>query len=157
MGFSVSDGRVRVDDLRYKIDNPDATDEFARARLQFITSLRQRYPTSSVLQPKKNGLASFELPMIVWAGRTPTGTPVASGGQIGFGRANYLKIKIESDPAGASILINGHPRGTTPQAIVSQDLEIRMILRKPGYLETASEMKLTESVTAIHANLTPIP
>lgn len=157
VGLTVSDGRVRVNDLRYKIDNPDATDKFARARLHFITSLRRRYPASSVLQPKNNGLPSFELPIIVWAGRTPTGTGAASGGPLDWGRANYRKIKIESDPTGASILINGHPRGTTPQAIVSQDWEIRMILSKPGYLENASEIKLTEPVTAIHANLNPIP
>lgn len=119
---------------------------------EFISSLRQRYPISSVLRPEKNGVLSLKVPKL-----PPLPIAAGAGGPFDWGRADYRKIQIESSPTGASILLNGEPLGTTPRAITAKLSTLRMVLRKPGYLETAAEIKLTEPVTVIHANLNPMP
>lgn len=180
--FTLHDGRVRVDDIHYKSDllfgyrfspftesciklargekdDGACKDEYAHAKFRFISSIRQRYPTSSVLQPQENGLPSFEVPRFP----TPGGFFYGGGSPLTLGRMAYRKIQIESDPTGASILIGGRPFGTTPRAIyLSSEGEMffpimRMILTKPGYLETVAEIRLTEPATVIHANLNPMP
>ena len=79
-----------------------------------------------------------------------------SGGFHDFG-AVYWQIQIESNPTGASLFLNGQPWGSTPRTINSKLSTLRMVLRKPGYLETAAEITLTEPVTVIHANLKSMP
>jgi dipeptidyl aminopeptidase/acylaminoacyl peptidase len=162
LDLTLDDGRVRVDALQllgYRglnellgrmpglLLSPTET-----GQVEFISSLRQRYPPSSVLRPKKNGVLSLKIPRL-----PPLPLKWAAGGPIDWGRADYRKIQIESNPTGASILLNGEPRGTTPRAITSKLSTLRMVLRKPGYLETAAEIKLTEPVTVIHANLNSMP
>lgn len=166
--FTLDGDRVRADVLYnklYKMPNPSNTlavlrssSRQGRAEDEMISSLLQRYPPSSVLQRKENNLPSFEVPRppIV-----PSGEGGRGAGPLGIVRTAYRKVQIESDPTGASILINGEPRGTTPRAILlsfKQQLpRIQMILTKPGYLETVAEVNLMEAATAVHAKLNPLP
>src|SRR5512144_2672694 len=91
-------------------------------------------PVSSVLSPRENGLPALEVP------RPPDPPEGGKGGPMSWGRTAYSKIQIESDPMGASIMLDGERHGTTPETIVMQRSEIKLILRKPGFLDTASEI-----------------
>jgi hypothetical protein len=78
---------------------------------------------------------------------------------LDFGSYFYCRIEIASDPAGASINIDGSEFGLTPQELFIRSglPKFQVILSKRDYIETALEVDLDKPVAVIRATLAPLP
>jgi hypothetical protein len=141
-GIVVEDASFTLPGLCYRIEDHD----LRRTEIR-LHSLEQRH-----LEEIRTGVARLPI------GDLPP-AELTCDFHIGFGTSWYYRIVIASDPAGATININGDEFGLTPQELLirSGQPNVRVLLSKPGYIEAALEVDLDKPVAMIRAMLAALP
>jgi hypothetical protein len=96
------------------ISRPDGAQVLVDGVVRGVTPLTVTMPVGSYTLELQNGTSKRSLPLLIEAGAV-----VRQYVDLAPGASEHGRLEIQSDPAGAQVVVNGTPRGVTPLTLAA--------------------------------------